>query len=115
MEEEDKQLRNVIGNWKQPKPKDVDKLGDIVKDFMDNRVGPGHTRFGLVVELWDQLLSVELGRHCKLMDLSAGQLKVQVDSPVYASELRWCTSELLEQLQRQCPRARIRKIKVVVS
>ena len=91
------------------------KLGDVVKQIMENRISPQQAKFGLIAEAWSQLLPAELHRHCKIADISSGQLKILVDSPSYVHELRLCGSELLEELQRRCPRAKIEKIKFIIG
>lgn len=111
--DEDGRLRSVI-KWRM-RPDRAEKLGDTLSRFMKGRVLPQQARFGPVVELWEQLLPVELSQHCKIADISGGQLKVRVDSSSYMYELQLCSSELLENLQRLCPRARIKQIKLVVG
>ena len=82
---------------------------------MDERISPQQTRFSEVFETWNRLLPEELCGHCEIIDISGGQLKVQADSPSYVYELQLCSSELLEELQRQCPKARLTKIKFVAG
>jgi hypothetical protein len=82
---------------------------------MENRISPQQAKFGPIAEFWNQLLPEELRRHCKIADISGGQLKVLVDLPAYTYELQLCSSELLSELKRQCPRANIKKIKFVVG
>jgi len=94
---------------------EIVRLGKITEQLMDRWISPRQTRWAAVVQLWGRLLPAELGRHCEVVDVSGGQLKVLVDSPAYASELRLCCSELLEQLQRQCPRAKIKEIRFVLN
>ncbi len=113
MTDENERLRNVT-RWR-ARPNRTARLGDTIRQLMDNQVSPQQARFGPVAELWGQLLPAELQRHCKIVALQGGQLKVQVDSPSYANELRWCCSELLEQIQQQCPRAKIKGIKFIVG
>ncbi len=113
--DEDQQLRNIIRWRTKSNSNRTAKLGDAVKQLMENRISPQQARFGPIAELWSQLLPAELCRHCKLADLSGGQLKVLVDSPTHLCELQWCSSQLLEELQQQCPRARIREIKFTVG
>jgi predicted nucleic acid-binding Zn ribbon protein len=91
------------------------RLGDTLDQLMDNRISPQQARFSAVAELWSQLLPADLCQHCKIADISAGQLKVLVDLPSYMHELRLCSSELLKEMQRQCPRAQIKKIKLVIG
>ena len=78
-------------------------------------VAPRQAKFGSVAEAWNHLLPVELGRHCRIADISGGQLKVVVDSPVYLYELRLCSDGLIKELRRQCPRAKIKSIKLIVG
>ncbi|MHC4363559.1 MAG: DciA family protein [Planctomycetota bacterium] len=91
------------------------RLGESVRRLMDDMVSPRRARFASVAELWDQLLPEELLRHCRLADVSGGQLKVLVDSPPYMHELRMCSSELLGELQRRCPQARLKQIRFAIG
>ncbi|MHC4655630.1 MAG: DciA family protein [Planctomycetota bacterium] len=91
------------------------RLGDVTRELMENRISPQQAKFAPIAELWNQLLPDELRRHCKIGGISGGQLKVLVDLPVYMYELQLCSTELLSELQQQCPRAHIKKIKFVVS
>jgi predicted nucleic acid-binding Zn ribbon protein len=95
--------------------KEAVRLGDVAGKLMEQLVSPRQGRFELVARVWDQLLPAELGRHCAVADISGGQLKVLVDSPVYMHELRLCSPELLEQLRRRCPQARIERIKLSIG
>jgi len=113
--DEREQLRNIVKWRTKRKPNKTVRLGDLVERLMDNQVSPKHARFGSIAEAWSSLLPDELRRHCKIADISGGQLKVLADSPAYVYELRLCSSELLEELARQCPRAKIRKIKFILG
>jgi len=111
--DEDRQLHKVT-RWRTGIKRDsTTKLGDVLSELIEGRISPQQVRFGPVAELWSELLPAELVRHCEIADISGGQLTVRVDSPAHANELRWCSPELLEQIQRRCPRARIKAIKVV--
>ncbi len=90
-------------------------VGDLVKNLLDRTVGPRHAKFGSLEEMWGQLLPAELSGHCELVGVSGGQLKVRVDSPAHMYELKLCSSELVAELQEQCPRAGIRNIKFVIG
>jgi predicted nucleic acid-binding Zn ribbon protein len=91
------------------------KLGHVVRQVLENQISPRQGRFSAVIEAWQRLVPVEFACHCKLVDLTAGVLKVMVDSPSYMYELQLCRSALLSELQRECARARIRKIKLAVG
>lgn len=91
------------------------KLGEVMGELLEGQISPRQARFEAIAEAWCELLPAELQRHCKIADISGGQLKVVVDSPSYANKLRWCSSELLEELQQRCRRGRIEKIKIAVG
>ncbi len=102
--------------WRRGKKRDnTVRLGEAVSELMDRQISPEHARYASVADFWSQLLPTELYRHCRIAEVSGGQLKITVDSPSYLHELRLCSSELLEQLKTNCPRARIRKIKFVIG
>jgi hypothetical protein len=105
----DSQLRRVR------MPESAVKLGDTVGQILEHRILPQYKRFNSVVECWKQIVPAELAQHCRLADLTAGQLKVVVDSPSYMYELQLCRLELVKQLQRQCPQARVRTIELAVG
>ena len=92
-----------------------ERLGDVARELMKNRISPRQARFGSIPEVWNRLLPEQLSRHCRIQGISAGQLKVQVDSSPYQYELQLCSEEILSELQQQCPRANIKKIKFVVG
>ncbi len=115
MGESEQLLHNAVEGRRVRKADRTVRLGDTVQRFMSEQVSPRQARFGAVAELWSQLLPAELCRHCEIVDVSGGELKVRVDSPAYKYELQLCSSEILEELQQQCPRVRLTKIKFVVS
>ena len=91
------------------------RLNEALEQLMAEEVSPRQNRYGSVVELWRRILPVELGKHCEIIDISGGQLTVRVDSPSYKYELHLCSSEILRELQRQCPKVRITKIKFIIA
>jgi len=115
MMDESERLHNGL-KWRSVRKADrTVRLGQVVQELMDKQVSPRQARFGSVAEVWSQLLPPELARHCEMIDISGGQLKVQADSPSYLYELQLCSSELLKELQQRCPKVRLTKIKFVVA
>ncbi|MBW8000742.1 MAG: DUF721 domain-containing protein [Planctomycetes bacterium] len=115
MADEDRRLQEIT-KWRKSKKKNrVTKLGDTVKELMDNQISPRQEKFGTVVETWNEMLPVGLAEHCRVDSILNSQLKVLVDSPVFVHELRLCSPQLLEQLQQRCPRARIKNIKIIIG
>lgn len=103
--------RIVAQKKKNPRPTAI-KLGDVVGKMVTNRILPQQARIGQIVEALHQLLGPDLSSHCRVDSVSAGQLKILVDSPSYRNELRLCSGELVDQLRQQCPQAGIKKIKI---
>jgi len=115
MAKENTQLCNIASRKMKQRLAGSVKLGDTLSELMEGRINPQQDRFGAVAEVWRRLLPVELCRHCRIADITGGSLKVLVDSPSYLYELRLCTSELLGEIQQQCPQVRIKKIKFTVG
>jgi predicted nucleic acid-binding Zn ribbon protein len=115
MADESRQVWRVFKRRSWRKPDRTVHLRDVVGQFMENEVSPRRVRFRNVADAWNELLPAELGRHCRISDISKGQLEVLADSPSYAYELQLCSSELLAELQQRCPRPRIKKIKFAVG
>jgi hypothetical protein len=113
MGEDEQILRDVVKGRLVKKFDRTAKVGDLAQTFVTRWVKPRQVRFGALVEVWNQLIPAELCKHCEIVDVSSGQLKVRVDSPAYKYELQLCSSELLKELQQQCPKARLTEIKFV--
>jgi hypothetical protein len=68
-----------------------------------------------VSEALERLLPATMRDHCRLAEISGGSVKIAVDSASYMYELQLCKAELLEELQRVCPGAGVRRITVTMS
>ncbi|MDT8301529.1 MAG: DUF721 domain-containing protein [Sedimentisphaerales bacterium] len=118
MDESEQLLRDAVKAVKRQTVKKLDrtaKVGDVARMFVTKWVSPRQARFGAIVEVWSRLIPAELSKHCEIVDLDGGKLKVSVDSPSYKYELQLCSSELLKELQQQCPRVRLTEIKFVIA
>jgi predicted nucleic acid-binding Zn ribbon protein len=113
--EEIETIQSTLNYRRSRRRKGVIRLNEAVDQLLGQQVSPRQAKYGAVVELWRQILPVELLRHCEITDISGGQLTVRVDSPSYKYELHLCSSEILKELQRQCPKLRITKIKFSIS
>jgi predicted nucleic acid-binding Zn ribbon protein len=113
--EEIETIQSTLNYRRSRRRKGIIRLNEAVDQLLGQQISPRQAKYGTVVELWRQILPVELLRHCEITDISGGQLTVRVDSPSYKYELHLCSSEILKELQRQCPKLRITKIKFIVS
>jgi hypothetical protein len=108
-------LYNIASRRRANRPDRAVRVGEVVQQLVDNQLSPRQTALDLLNKLWRQLLPIELVRHSKIVELSGGQLKVQVDSASYMYELQLCSSGLLGELQRLCPQVRVKEIKLVLD
>ena len=115
MKMDDEQLRRITDIRRQPRRDSTVRLDETIGRLMRGRLSPRHAKFGPVIEAWEQMLPPELSSHSRLFDIVGGELKIQVDSPAYMHELRLCSRQLVDELARLCPRARIVSINIVVS
>lgn len=113
--DDDERLLNAVKWQKTPRPYNTASLGQVAQQLMEEHISPLQARFSDISEAWSRLLPIELDGHCEIVDISGGQLTVQADSPSYVYELQLCNAELLKELQRQCPKVRLSKIKFVVG
>ncbi len=114
--DEDTRLRNAV-QWRRAaiRPYSAVRLDQAVRQLVEEQVSPRQAKFSQVANAWERLLPAQLSAHCEIVDIAGGQLDVWVDSPSYLYELQLCSVELLDELQRQCPKVRLTKIKFVVA
>ena len=113
--DEIERLQNTLRCRRTRSPYSAADLGQVAQQLLDGQIAPRQAVFSEVVEAWSRILPDGLDRHCEIVDISAGLLKVRVDSPSYMYELQLCSSELLDELRQECPRARLTKVKFVVA
>ena len=89
------------------------KIGQAAEQFFAGQVLPQQKKYGDVIEVWEQVLPEELSKHCEIVEISNGSLSVRVSSPSHKYELRLCSPAILKELQKECPRARITKVKLL--
>jgi len=96
-------------------PFETVRLADSVQQLVQKQIQPARRVFVDVTECWDNLLPEELRRHCRIVQISNGNVKVQAESPSYLYELKLTGPEILEHMQSCCPSARIKKIDFVLG
>ena len=90
------------------------RIGEFVAGFVEalERVP---ARCDSLSEALQGLLPPPMRGHCRLGEISGGSIKIVADSASYMYELQLCKTELLEELQRLCPSAGLRRVQVVMS
>ncbi len=90
------------------------RLDSAVQELIEERIEPRQGKCEKLALLWSQILPAELSKHCKIVGICGGQLKVQVDSPSYMYELQICSSELIRELRGRRG-LQIKEIKILPS
>lgn len=110
---EDHLLRGALG-WQKSRRARTSRLGDSAKEYFGSRLGR-LKKNAAVVDALDEVLDSQFGEHCRLRSISGGVVRLEVDPGPYMHEVRLMSSELIEVLRRECPRAGLRSIKVVAK
>jgi Dna[CI] antecedent, DciA len=90
------------------------KVADLVGGFVQ-RLAPVHARCDSVGAALEGLLPPNMRDHCRFEGVSSGNVKIVVDGASYMYELQLCKSDLVMELQRLCPSARVSRIQVVMT
>ncbi len=90
------------------------RMADLV-DALVAQLTPMPQRTDSLVEALSTLLPPGLAAHCQLGGISGGSIKLLVDGASYMYELQLCKVELLDQLQRLCPGAGLRRIQIAMA
>jgi len=90
------------------------KIGDMIGSFVE-RLQPVHARCDSVGEALESLLPPNMQDHCCLGGVSTGCVTLIVSGASYMYELQLCKADLLLELQRLCPAARLRRIQITMA
>lgn len=91
------------------------RLSELVTEILKKQIEPRQDIFARVNRLWEQLLPVNLRKHCRIAEISGGRLKILADSPSYTHEIRLLSEKLVHEINRNCPKARITGITTAVG
>lgn len=111
--DEDHRLRGALG-WQKKKRVTTSRFGDSAKEYFGNRLGR-LKKNAEVVDALNEVLESQFGDHCRLAGISGGVVRLEVDPGPYMHEMKLMSSELIELLQRKCPRAGLRSIKIIAK
>ena len=113
----DDRNKQILKNTYQPVKQAVttERLGDVLASLMVRRIVPQQELFCRASDILRNLLPADIYDHCRIDGLYKEQLKVIVDSPSYMYQLQIHSSNILDELKRQCSKYRIRKIKFAIG
>ena len=110
----EERLRKTVKWRTAAAPEQARTLGSAAEEFLSN-LEPRCGQTEKLVEAFNRLLPEVLASHCQIDTVSAGRVKVLVDSPSYLHELRLCKRQLLYELRQECPRMKIKDIKLAIG
>ncbi len=90
------------------------RLDGLLTKFMENVIEPKYEQFQNISEVLRNFLPSEIYEHCRIDSISAGQLKIYVDSPPYMYQLQLYSHDILEELKRCCPQYHIKRLKTSI-
>ena len=88
------------------------RLRDLL-DPVGRRLGiEGATQTGKLFARWRAIVGDQIGGHADPTSLRDGVLKVRADSPAWATEIGYLSSELVERINRDLGRAVVTELRV---
>jgi hypothetical protein len=89
-------------------------LAEALKAVFDGPFTNEQKRLEQLRGLWEELVPQELRGHCKVVGFMRGVVKVQVDLPAYAYQLRLYSSELLVKLQDRPGLSGVSELRIIL-
>jgi len=103
------ELLATAGRWRRQLPAPAQSLTATLQQYMTAHARD-FKRYAPLVDAWNQALPPELARHCRLCEVTAGNLIVEAEPGPYMHELRTISAELIEHLRSACPRVHVKSI-----
>jgi len=91
------------------------RLGDTLAEVFGGALSNNQEKLARVSVLWREIVPAELCEHCQVVAISGTVIKVQVDLPIYAYQLRLCSDELLAKLQGRLGRTGVSEVSVILK
>ena len=107
----DELLCNIV-KWRSRPKGATNSLAAAVDKFVARELRP-RKKLTSVVDVWNEVLPGELTKRCRLVSLSRGTLKIEVEAGSYMFQMQALSSQLVKEFQQSCPAAGIHKIKFV--
>ena len=74
-------------------------LDRVLDSVMAGLGGPSVDTMVVLHERWSEVVGPEVADHARPRSIEGGRLRIVVDSPAWASHLRWAEAEILERLR----------------
>jgi predicted nucleic acid-binding Zn ribbon protein len=77
--------------------------------------GPSREAIVVVHERWPEVVGAEVAEHARPLAIDAGQLRIGVDSPGWASHLRWSEAEIVARIDQLVGPGQVTSVHVRVA
>ncbi|MCY4279320.1 MAG: DUF721 domain-containing protein [Acidimicrobiaceae bacterium] len=94
---------------------DLIALSESLERLLDSMDAPPADLLSTVFGDWAQIVGAEVARHCRPVSLDGDRLVVEAADPVWASELKWLSDQLLRRLAETPSGDRLKAITVRVA
>jgi hypothetical protein len=80
-------LRTLLTNKKRPETRDAAKLGDVLIPWFEKTIAKPAAKLEGIADLWQEHVSANILRRCRLIGFNRGILTVALDSATVRAEL----------------------------
>ena len=77
--------------------------------------GPSREAIVVVHERWPEVVGAEVAEHARPIAIEAGRLRIGVDSPGWASHLRWSEGEIVTRISQLVGEGQVTSVQVRVT
>ncbi len=90
------------------------RLGEALDVLLGTFNAPSSDVLFTVFGCWDQIVGPAAARHCKPISLDSGRLVVAASDPMWASEIGWLSSTIVNRINDTCGSNRVESMVVRV-
>jgi predicted nucleic acid-binding Zn ribbon protein len=91
------------------------RLSESLERLVRSMGAPSVSALERIFGHWEAVVGEELAAHSRPLKLDGDQLTVAVDDGVWASQLRWMTTEVLQALDREAGEGTVKELVVRVA
>jgi predicted nucleic acid-binding Zn ribbon protein len=77
--------------------------------------GPSREAIVVVHERWPEVVGAEVAEHARPLAIESGRLRIGVDSPGWASHLRWSEGEIVARIAHLVGEGQVTSVQVRVA
>lgn len=77
--------------------------------------GPSREAIVVVHERWAEVVGAEVAEHARPLAIESGQLRIGVDSPGWASHLRWSEGDIVTRIAQLVGEGQVTSVQVRVA